>query len=195
SQLIGISVDSAGNHWFTDRWTNVIGAQYLQNLVVTVQPPASVTAGDSFGLTVQAQDSSGNLITSFNGTVTVALASNPGGATLGGTLTTTASGGVATFSGLTLTKAAARSTFAVTPRGLGRPVTAPIPAPPQAARQLVLTQSHPATVKVGTPFPMKASSEDAYGNVVTTAPGTVRVAFASNPPGATRGGTLSVTAS
>ena len=91
-----------------------IGVDYLNNLVVTQQPPASVTAGSGFGLTVQAQDSSGNLITSFNGTVTVALASNPGGATLGGTLTVTASGGVATFSGLTLTKAASGYTLAAT---------------------------------------------------------------------------------
>ena len=42
---------------------------------------------------------------------------------------------------------------------------------------------------------MKASIEDAYGNVVTTASGTVSVAFANNPTGATLGGTLSVTAS
>ena len=73
--------------------------------MVTQQPPASVTAGSGFGLTVQAEDGSGNLITSFNGTVTVALANNPGGATLGGTLSVQASGGVATFSGLTLNKA------------------------------------------------------------------------------------------
>ena len=42
---------------------------------------------------------------------------------------------------------------------------------------------------------MKASIEDPYGNVVTTASSTVSVAFANNPTGATLGGTLSVTAS
>ena len=66
---------------------------------MTQQPPASVTADTPFGLTVDADDSSGNLLSSFDGTVTVALANNPGGATLGGTLSVTASGGVATFSG------------------------------------------------------------------------------------------------
>ena len=84
---------------------------------MTQQPPASVTAGSPFGLTVQAEDSSGNLDSSFNGTVTVALASNPGGATLGGTLTVTASGGVATFSGLTLNKAASGYTLEVSASG------------------------------------------------------------------------------
>ena len=91
--------------------------------MVTAQPPASVTAGSGFGLTVQAEDSSGNLVTSFNGPVTVALASNPGGDTLGGTLTVTASGGVATFSGLTLTRAASGYTLVVTGSGVGEGVT------------------------------------------------------------------------
>ena len=43
-------------------------------LVVTQQPPATITAGSSFGLTVQAEDSSGNLISSFNGPTTVGIA-------------------------------------------------------------------------------------------------------------------------
>ena len=73
--------------------------------------------GSGFGLTVQADDSSGNLITSFNGTVTVGLASNPGGTTLGGTLTVGTSGGVATFSGLTLTTAASGYTLYVSVSG------------------------------------------------------------------------------
>ena len=120
--------------------------------MVTQQPPASVTAGSGFGLTVQAEDSSGNLITSFNGTVTVALASNPGGATLGGTLTVTASGGVATFSGLTLTKAASGYTLVVTSSGLGQGVTSAITVTPAAATQLVITQQPPATVKVSSPL-------------------------------------------
>ena len=66
---------------------------------------------------------------------------------------------------------------------------------PAAATQFVITQQPPATVKVSSAFGLQASIEDAYGNVVTTATGTVSVAFANNPTGATLGGTLSVTAS
>jgi streptogramin lyase len=190
-----ITAGPDGNLWFTDPGTNAVGAYYLQNLVVTTQPPASVTAGSSFSLTVQAQDISGNLITSFNGTVTLALANNPGGATLGGTLTATASGGVATFSGLTLTKAASGYTLTAATPGLGPGITSAMTVTPAVATQLVITQQPPATVKVNSPFTMKASLEDAYGNVVTTASGTVSVAFANNPTGATLGGTKSVTAS
>jgi hypothetical protein len=44
-------------------------------------------------------------------------------------------------------------------------------------------------------FALKAAIEDVYGNVVTTASGTVSAAFVSNPTGATLGGTLTVAAS
>jgi streptogramin lyase len=194
SAPLGITSGPDSNIWFADQ-VNGIGVDYLKNLVVTAQPPASVTAGSGFGLTVQAQDISGNLITSFNGTVTVALGSNPGGATLGGTLTVTASGGVATFSGLTLTRAASGYTLVASTSGLGQGVSNAMTVTPAAATQLVITQQPPTTVKVSSPFALKASIEDTYGNVVTTASGTVSVAFASNPTGATLGGTLSVTAS
>src|SRR5262249_47016035 len=156
-----ITAGPDGNLWFTD-WGNAsIGAYYFQNLVVTTQPPATLTAGNSFSLTVQAEDSSGNLIASFNGTVSVALASNPGGDTLGGTLTLTASGGVATFSGLTLTKAASGYTLAATTPGLGQGITNALTVTPAAAAQLVITQQPPSTVQVNKTFALKAAIEDA----------------------------------
>ena len=193
----GITTGPDGNLWFADNVNGSIGVVTLNqtSLVTTQQPPASVTAGTPFGLTVEAEDSSGNLVTSFNGMVTVALASNPGGATLGGTLTVTASAGVATFSGLTLTKAASGYTLAATSSGLGQGVTSAMTVTPSSPTQLMITQQPPGTVKVNSAFTMKASIEDPYGNVVTTASGTVGVAFASNPTGATLGGTTSVTTS
>ncbi len=81
--------------------TTVVSKQATQ-LVVTVQPPGMVAPGAPFGLTVAAEDDAGGVDTSYGGNVTLTLASNPGGATLGGTTTVKASGGVATFSGLTL---------------------------------------------------------------------------------------------
>jgi streptogramin lyase len=184
-----------GNLWFTAGGAIGVATLTTSQLVVTTQPPASVTAGSPFGLTVTAEDSSGNPITSFNGTVTVALGNNPGGATLGGTLTATASNGMATFSGLTLNKAASGYTFAVSASGLGEGVTNVITVTPAAATQLMITQQPPGTVKVNSGFGFQASIEDQYGNVVTTAANTVTVAFANNPTGTTLGGTLSVTAS
>ncbi len=72
------------------------------HIAVTSQPPGSVIVGDSFGVVVAAEDPQGGVDPGFSGTLTISLGSNPSGATLGGTLTATASDGVAVFDGLTL---------------------------------------------------------------------------------------------
>jgi streptogramin lyase len=118
----GVATGPDGNLWFTDLGADAIGLVTLDqtsnmHLVITQQPPASVTAGSGFGLTVQVQNKSGTLVTSYNGTVTVGLASNPGGTTLSGTLTVAASGGVATFSGLTISTPASGYTIYVSSSG------------------------------------------------------------------------------
>ena len=123
------------------------------------------------------------------------MANNPSGDTLGGTTSVQASAGVATFTGLTLTKAAAGVTLVASSGLSGEGFLIAITVTPAAASQLVITTEPPATVKVSTPFGLQASIEDPYGNVVTTANSSVNVAFASNPTGASLGGTLSVSAS
>jgi uncharacterized delta-60 repeat protein len=164
-------------------------------LAVSQQPPASLTAGTPFGLSAEVEDSSGNVETSYNGPVTVALANSPAGATLGGTLTVTASAGVATFSGLTLTEAASSYTLVVSGTSLGDAVTTAMTVSPSTASQVVITQQPPSSVTAGSGFGLQAAIEDAYGNVVTTAGNTLTVALASNPGATTLGGTLTATAS
>jgi len=61
-----------------------------------------VGVGQPFSADVIALDDSWNYARGFNGSVTIALATNPTGATLGGTLTVTAENGAAQFSDLTL---------------------------------------------------------------------------------------------
>jgi hypothetical protein len=73
--------------------------------VVFVQPPTNATAGAAISpaVTVKVVDAFGNV---RNGdSVTVSLTGSPSGVTLGGTLTQTVSGGVATFSNLTVSAA------------------------------------------------------------------------------------------
>jgi virginiamycin B lyase len=194
----GLATGPDGNLWFTNPTTDAIGVATLSptqtDLVVTQQPPSGVAAGAGFGLTVAAEDGAGNVITSFDGTVTVALGSNPGGATLGGTLTATAVNGVATFSGLTLTKASSGYTL-VTSAGLfGGGATASFAVTPAAPTQLVITQQPPSSVGVNGAFTVVTAIEDAYGNVVTSDDNAVTVALANNPGGATLGGTTTVSA-
>ena len=174
-----------------------IGAYELQAtryVVVTTQPPATVIAGSSFGLTVTAEDSSGNVDTSFNGTVTVALATNPEGGTLGGTLSVTATNGVATFSDLTLDKAATGYTLLVSGTGLYNATTASLTVTPAAASQLVVTAQPPSTFTAGSAFGLVVTAEDPFGNVDSNFNGTVAVALLNNPGSATLGGALTTTA-
>ena len=163
-------------------------------LNVTQQPPATIAAGTQFGLTVEVDDSSGNIETSYDGTVTVALANSPGGASLAGTLTVTANQGVASFSDLSLTKAASGYTILVSGNTLGSATTNAFTVTPLAASQVVVTQQPPASVTAGAGFGLAAAIEDMYGNVITSANNTVSVSLASNPGGSTLGGTLSVAA-
>ncbi len=168
--------------------------QATNHLAVTAQPPGSVTAGAAFGLTVTAEDTSGNVLSSFNGTVTVALDDNSGGATLGGTLSVTAQSGVASFSDLTLDKAATGYTLLVSATGLADGTTAAIIVTPAAASQLVVSSQPPASVLVGSGFGLVVTAEDPFDNVDTNFGGSVAVALLNNPGGATLGGTPSVTA-
>jgi hypothetical protein len=72
-------------------------------LAFAVQP-SNALAGNILtpAITVQIQDSLGNLITSETRSVTIAIGTNPGGGTLSGTLTVAAVGGVATFNDLSI---------------------------------------------------------------------------------------------
>ncbi len=162
--------------------------------VVTTQPPGSVTAGAGFGLTVTAEDGSGNVVSSFDGTVTVALSNNPGGATLGGTLTVTAQSGVATFSGLTLDTAATGYTLLVSANGLADGTTNAFDVTAAAATHLVVTTQPPSSVTASYTFGLVVSAEDPFDNVNPTFSGGVSVALSNNPGGATLGGTLTATA-
>src|SRR5207302_6413423 len=55
-----------------------VNAAAATHLVVTTQPPATITAGSGFGLVVKAEDDSGNVDTNFSGNVTMSLATHPG---------------------------------------------------------------------------------------------------------------------
>ena len=119
AQPEGITAGNDGNIWFTatgiNGYPSVIGVVTLSStsiptqLGVTTEPLGTVTAGKGFGLVVSVENSLGNPSIDYNGTVTIALDSNPSGDTLKGTLTATVNNGVAVFSGLTLKDACARS--------------------------------------------------------------------------------------
>jgi hypothetical protein len=160
-----------------------------QRLVVTAQPPAVLTAGTPFGLVVQVENPDGSLDTGYNGAVTLTLAVNPSGGTLGGALHVPASQGVATFTGLTLDTAAAGDILRVTSDGPAAAMTIPLVVMPAAPARLVVL-AMPSTGKAAAGFSLVATIEDAFGNVVTTYSGSASLQRASHARRAARRRTL-----
>ena len=122
----GLTLDKRGNGYtllvtangLTSSQTSAFNVLAATQLAITTQPPSYIVAGSGFGLVVTAEDQFGDVFPWYNGTVTVAISSDPGAATLGGTLTATAQNGVATFSGLTLDQPGTGYTLLVSAKGL-----------------------------------------------------------------------------
>jgi hypothetical protein len=88
-------------------------------LVFTVQPAGAIAnVGIAPAIVVNAQDSQGNLTPAFTGAVTLAFATNPTSATLGGTATVTAVAGVATFSGISVSTSGSGYALSASATGL-----------------------------------------------------------------------------
>jgi subtilase family serine protease len=143
----------------------------LERLVITVQPPASVSAGSGFGLTVAVEDSSGNVITSYNANLAIALGANPGGSTLSGHPTAPVTNGIATFSGLTLNKPGAGYTLKVSGGSVAPATTAPFSVtlsasgPPTSTTGSNPTAPAPPSSSTNglTPPPAAAPTKGAFG--------------------------------
>ncbi len=200
----GLSIDQAGTGYSllvsgngldsaTSGSFNVLPGTTSQ-LVISTQPSASLTAGDAFGLTVSVEDLYGNLETSYDGSVTLALGANPDGGSLGGDLTIPVSGGVADFSGLALDQAGTGYTIQATASGPSPATTQSFNVTPATPVQLVVTTQPATTITAGAGFGLSVSIEDAYGNLETTDSGTVAVNVSAGPAGAGLGGTVSLTA-
>ncbi len=87
-------------------------------LAFKVQPSATVTGQIiTPAIQVEARDASGNPDPGFTGVVTIAIAANPGGGTLSGTLSQTAVAGVATFSDLSIDNIATGYTLSASASG------------------------------------------------------------------------------
>ncbi|PYO45106.1 MAG: hemagglutinin, partial [Gemmatimonadetes bacterium] len=165
-------------------------------LVFTVQPSTTVAgAAISPAVQVSALDGAGNVVPSFTGSVTVTLGNNPGGSTLGGTTTTAAVGGVATFSTLTLDKAAPGYWLTTTATGVSTATSTSFTVTAGAATQLVFG-TQPSTTAAGhqiTPA-VKVRALDALGNLVPGFTGNVTITLGANPGGGTLSGTVPVAA-
>jgi Tol biopolymer transport system component len=191
----GLQLTQAGSYTLTATTANLLGgfsAPFLVNAGpaarLALTPPPTATAGSPFTVTVAVQDAQGNTVPSFNGPVTIGLGTNPTGATLAGTTTVSAAGGVVTFR-LTLDRAGSGYTLGASAGGALAVTSLPFAVGGVTAAQLGV--AGPAFVVAGVPFTVTVTAQDAGGNPVPSFNGPVTLALGpSSPAGATLGGTL-----
>jgi hypothetical protein len=161
-----------------------------------VQEPSAATAGKpiSPAVRVAIRNDQGGTVTGAANQVTLALAANPGGATLGGTTTVAAVNGVATFTDLTLDKAGAGYTLVASAANLASATSTPFSNVAGPASQLALTTSPPATATSGQPLAPQPVLQlrDGFGNAVGQA-GVVVTADLGSGTATLAGGTTATT--
>jgi hypothetical protein len=154
-----------------------VTAAAANQFVVSNQPAANVTAGSGFDLVFYAEDAEGNVDTTFDGDVTLALANNPGGGNLGGTLTVPAINGIAIFSGLTIDTAGIGYTLDASGTGLSPATSNPLNITALGvATHLVVTTQPPSAVTAKSGFTLAVSAEDDFGTVDTSFQDNVAIA-------------------
>lgn len=139
------------------------------------QQPTDVMAGEAItpSVTVRILDESHNLCTTSTASVTLALSNNPGGATLGGTLTRAAVGGIATFDNAYITIAATGYTLRATGADLEEIETDAFEVFPAVAASIDLSYS--PSVTAGSGDALEVVMRDAYDNVATGYTGTLHL--------------------
>lgn len=152
----------------------------------TITPPVEVMVRDGFGTTA----------TGFTGTVTVALAANPAGATLSGTTSVPAVAGMATFSDLVLDKVGAGYALAASAAGLTADTSGSFDVLPDLGLSRLAFSLQPGTTVAGTTIApaIEIRALDGFGNTFTSFSGDVTIAIGANPAGGTLSGTTTAAA-
>ena len=160
-------------------------------LVFSAQP-TNVAAGGSItpSVTVSIEDTLGNLVTTATNQITIAIGTNPSGGTLSGTAVAAASGGVATFSNLSINKTGTGYTLTAAATNLTGATSAAFNVTVGAAAKLVFT-AQPTNLTAGSSITpsVTVSIEDSLGNVVSTATNQVTIAIGTNPSSGILSGT------
>src|SRR3989441_161654 len=167
------------------------------NKLAFSQQPSNTTAGQPItpAVTVQVQDANSNLVTTSTASITVAIGTNPGGGTLSGTLTQSASGGIATFGNLSINKSGTGYTLTAASTGLTGATSNTFNITAGVATQLGFSQQ-PTNTVAGSSITAAVAIQvqDVNGNLVNTSTASITVAIGTNPGGGTLSGTKTVSA-
>jgi hypothetical protein len=162
-------------------YTATIGPGPLTRLSIVNPPVTPVAAGSNLSLSIEARDAFANRVTSTAGTVSLSLASGPGGTA--GTSFPTMTAGVAAVTGFQITRAGSQRVIAVLSSSALRDTAPPITVNAGPAASFSLVQQPPTTVTAGVPFatPVEGTVADAFGNPIVG--DSVRLALFQNPSG------------
>ncbi|HEY6109288.1 MAG TPA: hypothetical protein VIV56_10355, partial [Gemmatimonadales bacterium] len=168
----------------------------LSQLVFTA-PPTNVVAGAVIqpDVVVQAQDAFANTVTSFAGSVSIAIGTNAGGGTLSGTTPVNAIAGIATFSNLSIDKAGSGYTLVASAGGAPDATSVGFDVTAGTATKLAFTIQPAASTTAGTVIssPITVAAQDAQGNTVATYANDITVALAGGTANAHLSGTKTIT--
>lgn len=164
--------------------------------VAWIRSPRDTVAGATLSSAggspaVEIRDASGFRVQNATNAVTVALAANPGGATLGGTVARNAVNGIVVFDDLVLTKAAAGYTLAASSAGLTGDTSASFRIRAAAPAALAFAQQPTNSVinQIITPA-VVVRTTDAFGNPTATAGVSITMTLSSGT--GTLGGSVTV---
>ena len=160
-----------------------ITAPAANRLAFAQQPVSTTTTSVLAPVIVNIQNSGGTLLTGDTSNVTLAVAAGPVGATLGGTTTIGAVGGVATFNNLTLTTAGIY-TLTATDGGDTPSTSTSFTISVPGVNKLVFATQPQSTTTSTTLAAVKVNVEDSSGTLLTGDTSTVTLAIASGPAGA-----------
>src|SRR5207247_1476800 len=136
-----------------------------------------------------------NLVITDASNVTVAIGTNAGGGTLSGTVTVAASGGIATFSTLSIDKVGTGYTLTAADGSLGGATSGTFNITPAAADHLVFGVQPTNTVAgVAISPAVTVKTLDQFANLVTADTSSVTVAIGTNAGNGTLSGTVTVAA-
>lgn len=156
--------------------------------------PTNATAGQAFAPVVQVEirDADGVVNTTATNAVTLALGANAAGATLTGTATVSAVAGVATFTGLSMTKSGTAYTLVASSGTLTNATSAAFAIAPGAPAVLAFSNAPPANgLNISSTLaPITVRVRDAFNNELPTATTNVTMALASPADPTTLKGTM-----
>jgi NADH/NAD ratio-sensing transcriptional regulator Rex len=201
----GITLNTAGNYTLSaidagDTLGAVQSGSFAiapasASTLVFVQQPTNATAGVAFSpaLVVDVEDAFGNVVTSDNSSVALAIQTGTG--TLAGTLTAPAVNGVVTFTGVSLNTAGNYTLSATDTTDDLNVTSGTFAISPAAASTLVFAQQPTgAAVNSAISPAIIVDIDDAFGNIVTSDDASVTLSI-TNPSGTQAlAGSLTVTA-